>query len=294
LETIFERVCIAGAGPMGTSLGLALKRAGVAGRIVGWDREPARMQAALDRGAFDAITAFPQDVVGECDLLVAAVPTHEVTEVARRYGARLGEGAVFMDVCSIKAGVFEACVSLLSASATYVSVHPWVTLDGPGRADAFDGALCVVCPEPQVRGVDDHGRAALVAALWASLGCEVRAMAHDEHDLVRAAYVDLPRILAAAQLTTLTELAEAFSGLGHGGQEVFEAQTRVLGTGHGVAAELDANQAAVLAVLPRMISVLEDLKGWLETRSTDRVAALCEEASEGRAALLRRKEGADD
>ena len=54
-----NRITIVGTGLIGASAGLALRAAGFPGEIVGWDRHPAQMQLALDRGAIDVAAADP-------------------------------------------------------------------------------------------------------------------------------------------------------------------------------------------------------------------------------------------
>lgn len=291
MGALLSRVCIAGAGVMGTSLGLALRRQGLAAHVLGWDREPERMEAALAAGAFDEVSAFPQDAVAGADLLIAAVPSDQVGEVARRYGSRLPAGAIFMDLSRIKRPVVGGCLLMLPASVAYVSADPHVRVQAPAP-DVFEGALCTLSPlddPPTAAGRDATER---LTRLWSALGAEVRVMSADAHDLTRAAYLDLPRLLAAARITTFTELAEFYTGLeGLGGAD-FEAMAAALPEPAQVVADLDANREAVLSVLPRMISVLEDLKGWLELRAMDRVETLCQEARRERGRFVRHRPGA--
>ena len=294
MDRIFGKVCIAGAGVMGTSLGLALKERGIAERVVGWDRVPERMDAALVLGAFDGLSAFPQDELGEADLLIAAVPTSEVPDVARRYGPLLTrEGAMFMDLSSVKQAIFGECVVHLSSSARYVSSNPFILLQ---KADpgAFEGALVALCPELAAGEAASEEKVGAAFAMWTRLGAEVRLMPYEEHDLVRACYVDLPRLLATSQVTATSELAEVFGALFGVGEGGFGRQSAALFdegvTGEEIAADIAENRAAVLAALPRAISILEDMRTWLERREQERVVDLVKEARQVRDAFVRGSE----
>ncbi len=69
---MMERVFIIGTGLIGASTGLALRAAGFAGRIDGWDSSLLEMAAALQMGAIDGEGLEPRrrsgtGAVGECD-----------------------------------------------------------------------------------------------------------------------------------------------------------------------------------------------------------------------------------
>ena len=66
----FERAAIVGVGLIGGSVGLAAKARGVAGRVVGHGRDPAKLNQATRLGAIDAETTDLAEAVRSSGLVV--------------------------------------------------------------------------------------------------------------------------------------------------------------------------------------------------------------------------------
>ncbi|MBE3069668.1 MAG: NAD(P)-binding domain-containing protein, partial [Planctomycetes bacterium] len=66
----WNQVTIIGTGLIGGSLGMALKRRGLAGRVVGVGHRQATLDEALRRGAADAVTLDVAEGVRGSDLVV--------------------------------------------------------------------------------------------------------------------------------------------------------------------------------------------------------------------------------
>lgn len=265
-------VCIAGAGSLGASLGLALRALpGEPGqgrpRVVGWDRDPDARDAALALGAFDATTAWPHEEVAQADLLVAAVQGEQaVVDVARRYGPHLPEGGLFLDLSRVHAGLEVAARAAIPPRAAYLPASRWgARLEAP-HAAAFRGATLLL------------GEAApRLDPLWAALKVTTRRVAPADMDVLYAAHIQLPLLQRAAWVTTLAELGEVFGALwGLGGPELHPALLQAVGPVE--AAELDANREALMSALGRLASVTDDMKTWLEQAHTARLRAFVDEA----------------
>ena len=72
----WDRVAIVGLGLIGGSLALALRKAGVAGRVVGCGRKAERLQYALDNEIVDDVTKDPVEAVAGADLVVTTQKDH--------------------------------------------------------------------------------------------------------------------------------------------------------------------------------------------------------------------------
>ena len=100
----FKQVTIIGTGLIGGSLGLALKKRRLAGRIIGCDRAPV-LERAQDCGAIEAGTTNPADAVRGSDLVVLATPVLAVKGLLATLAPLLAAGAVVTDVASTKSQV---------------------------------------------------------------------------------------------------------------------------------------------------------------------------------------------
>ena len=85
-----ERITIIGLGLIGTSIGLALKRANLPGvEIVGTDKEPKHRSVAKRRGAVDQAESNLLNSVKGARLVIIAVPVVAIREVMELIGPHL-------------------------------------------------------------------------------------------------------------------------------------------------------------------------------------------------------------
>jgi len=99
----WNQVTIIGVGLMGGSLGLALRKRGLAGRIVGAGHRQSSLDAARRCGAVDETFLDAAAAVRGSDLVVLATPIGSFAEILKRVAPALEPGAVVMDVGSAKA-----------------------------------------------------------------------------------------------------------------------------------------------------------------------------------------------
>src|SRR5262245_25852033 len=96
---------IVGVGLLGGSLGLAVRRRGLARRVVGVGHHPETLERARLRGAIDAGTADLGAAVVEAGLVVFCTPVDLIVEQAVAAARYCPAGAVFTDVGSTKAAI---------------------------------------------------------------------------------------------------------------------------------------------------------------------------------------------
>ncbi|ETK37147.1 prephenate dehydrogenase [Microbispora sp. ATCC PTA-5024] len=189
--TALRRVTVIGTGVIGTSIALAMRRAGA--RVALADRDPAALAQARLMGAGVPLAAGdpPADVV------VVATPPSTVAAVLRDAQDR-GLGVVYTDVASTKARILaEAELAGCDVSA-YVPGHPMAgrELSGPAAAhpDLFDGRPWALCPHPALPAETLRVAAELVRAC----GARARILAPDQHDRVVAEVSHAPHLVSAA------------------------------------------------------------------------------------------------
>ena len=202
-------VAVIGTGLLGTSLGLALRRLGFTGSILGVGRNEATLDHARQRGGIDRGSTDVADAAG-CDLIVLATPVSTFARMLERLAAAgLNAATVLTDVGSTKRSVVELAESLLPHPQRFVGSHPMAGSEqrGPEAACAtlFAGRPVVVTPTSRT----DPEAEVLVSRLWSALGMRLVRLSPADHDRVVARISHLPHALA----TLIVELAEAADAL---------------------------------------------------------------------------------
>ena len=105
---MFEQLGLIGCGLMGGSFALALKRARLVKRVVGYSKSPSTTERAKQLGVIDVAAPSALLAVSGADLVLIAVPVgaSEQTFKAIRHG--ITEQMLVMDVGSTKGDVIEA------------------------------------------------------------------------------------------------------------------------------------------------------------------------------------------
>jgi prephenate dehydrogenase len=210
-----RHVTIIGAGLLGASIGLALKRRLPRVKIAGVGRRVASLRQALRIGAIDTAHLGAGEPVPASDLVILATPVGAFEGYLRAIRPLLKPGAWVTDVGSTKVQVVGAARRVLGSGGAFIGSHPMAGSERKGpahaRADLFAGATCVLTPSAGTP-------AALVARaqqFWRMLGMKVLRMTPAAHDRAVAAVSHLPH-LASALLTLLprdADLAVAATGL---------------------------------------------------------------------------------
>jgi prephenate dehydrogenase len=241
-----RRAAVVGAGVIGGSVGLALRRAGWHVSI--WDQEAAVATAAVDCGAADRIGEDP-----DAEVTFLAVPVGAVFEVAR---VALAHGGVVTDVGSVKAPLVDAI-----NSPRFVGGHPMAGSEATGldgaRADLFDGAVWVLTPGEST----DPAALALVHGVVRSFGADVVSLAPADHDQVVALVSHVPHLTAASLMTLAAARATddaAVLRLAAGG---FRDMTRIAAGEPGIWLDIcEDNRDAIVGVLDDLLATLGEVR----------------------------------
>ena len=271
---MFERVGIAGLGLIGTSFGLALRARGLAGRVIGVDRDAAAITVARGRGAVDE-GAADYAVLEGADLVIVAVPPQAVVDAALRAAGPARRGAVLFDVASVKAPIVRALEAALPEGVRFVGGHPMAGTERQGAA-AADAALLTGRPfliTPTARS--DADAVDVVWNLARGLGMRPLLLDPDVHDAIVAQVSHVPYLLAAAAVNAADDVA-----LGLGGP-AFESLRRMAGSPVELWVEIcSQNRSAILRSL-----------GWVRDELDRLEAALNEDTLDGLLTAARRRAG---
>jgi len=206
MTQIYDRVALIGLGLIASSMFHAMKRAGLAGEVVGYARSAETRQTAIDIGLCDRICDSAAEAVKEADLVVLCVPVGAMSSVAQDIAPALKAGATVSDVGSVKRAVIEAVLPHLPENVHFVPAHPLAGTEhsGPtsGFAELYDDRWCIIVPDL----CDDDAVVAKLAALWRGMGSNVDKMDADHHDLVLAVTSHTPHLIAYTMVGVADDL----------------------------------------------------------------------------------------
>lgn len=198
---VFEQLGVIGCGLMGGSLALAMKRAGLVRRVVGYSKSPSTTQRALQMGVIDVEAPSALLAVSGADVVVVAVPVGAMEATFKSIRHLVSAKTLLIDVGSTKQDVVQAAKTALGRNAnTFVPCHPIAGSEMSGvesaRADLYAGKQVIVTPTEET-SVQHLERA---RGLWQALGCQVSLMSPKAHDDAYAAVSHLPHLIAFAYM----------------------------------------------------------------------------------------------
>ncbi|KPU93954.1 prephenate dehydrogenase [Variovorax paradoxus] len=201
---MFEQLGLIGCGLMGGSFALALKRARLVKRVVGYSKSPSTTEKARQLGVIDVAAPSALLAVSGADIVLLAVPVaaSEATFKAIRHG--IGSDALVMDVGSTKGDVIEAARRGLQGQlGNFVPAHPIAGKEVSGiehaEASLFTGRQVVLTPIKSTL----RSNVQRASQVWSGIGANVLTMTHEEHDGAFAAVSHLPHLLAFAYVNGL-------------------------------------------------------------------------------------------
>lgn len=193
----WDTVAIVGVGLMGGSIGLALRRRGLAREVIGIGRRMATLRVARAMGAITRGTLDIVRGVARADMVVVCTPVGQIVADVQRVAAACRPNVLVTDVGSTKSSIVHG-VAALRLPIGYVGSHPLAGSERNGphaaTADLLVGRVVAITPV-----ADTQPKACrLVRRFWQSLGARVVEMSPEEHDAYVAAISHLPHVSAAA------------------------------------------------------------------------------------------------
>ena len=206
MTQIYERVALIGLGLIASSMAHAMRRAGLAGEIVGTARSAETRDITRELGFCDRVVDTVTEAVEGADLVVLAVPIGVMSEVAREIGPYLAKGATVTDVGSVKRAVLDAVSPHIPGNVEFIPGHPLAGTEhsGPrsGFAELFENRFCILVPSENA-DVDAVDR---LTAFWEGMGANVETMDVDHHDLVLAVTSHTPHLIAYTMVGVADDL----------------------------------------------------------------------------------------
>jgi prephenate dehydrogenase len=193
-----------GCGLMGGSFALALKRAGLVKRVVGYSKSPSTTERARQMGVIDIEAPSALLAVSGADIVLIAVPVAATEATFKAIKHLVTPNMLIMDVGSTKRDVIDAARRALREHVgLFVPAHPIAgkELSGVEHADAdlYAGRQVILTPIERTQTIQLQK----AVDLWTALGCRVLKMSPEQHDSAFAAVSHLPHLIAFALMNSI-------------------------------------------------------------------------------------------
>jgi len=256
-------VAIVGVGLIGGSFGLALRKAGFDGRILGVSSEAA-IAAAVECGAIDRGLPLA-DAAGDADLIYLAQPIGRIMDTLRRVDPLAKEGALITDAGSTKSAIVSLARNVIHR-CQFLGGHPMAGKEKRGvreaEPDLFRGRTYVLTPTRE--GDLTTSRAKEFLGWIDRIGATPIVMGPDQHDLVVSFTSHLPQLASTALAATVGENLESPEYLDVAGPGLADT-TRLAKSSYEIwrdilATNTDSIERALAAYIARLEHMRENLR----------------------------------
>ena len=268
---MITNVTILGTGLIGTSIALALQKAGYAGELYGWDSNADALAECVRCARMVPLQQAPSaDHPPSDGVVVLAGPVLSILDWMERLASVCGPEVLLTDVGSTKGEIARAAKRLYNrpGRARFLPGHPMAGKEQGGAAQAevglFDGAMWLLTPVAEETASEAEWRG------WVErIGARTMDLEAARHDAICAWVSHLPQMVATAmaamfedEFAAAPELAEEFRAIG--GRALRE-MTRLGASPYSVWRDVaftntEPLSATLLALEQRLAHLRENLK----------------------------------
>jgi prephenate dehydrogenase len=195
-------VSIVGVGLIGTSFGLALRKAGFKGEIAGVS-SPGSIKAGIEAGAITRGVSLDEAAIAS-DLIYLSQPIDRMLETLRTLGPLVRPGCLVTDAGSTKVAITHTAATFLPPNS-FLGGHPMAGKEQRGaiaaEADLFRDRPYVLTGAGQI----SNSHIAEFRIYLQKIGAQIIEMTPEEHDRTVALTSHLPQLLSTALAATLAE-----------------------------------------------------------------------------------------
>lgn len=263
----FNLVSILGVGLIGGSLALALKKRGVARKIIGYGRDIERLIEAKRRGIIDEYSVDLEEVA-QAELIVLATPLGVFQKITEKISPLLKAKSIYMDVGSVKKTVVEIIEKIIPRDVQFVPTHPIAGSEKTGfefaKEDLFKDARVIITPTERT----DVEALSKISLMWQKLGARVELMTPEEHDKIYALMSHLPHLISFCLVNTVNEIDSnliKYAGTG------FRDTTRIAKSSPEIWSDIfKMNYNNILEILSFFEKTIENIKKILARGDSDK------------------------
>ncbi|MBK7005199.1 MAG: prephenate dehydrogenase/arogenate dehydrogenase family protein [Burkholderiales bacterium] len=280
---MFEQLGLIGCGLMGGSFALALRRAGLVKRVVGYSKSPSTTERARMMGVIDIEAPSALMAVSGADIVLIAVPVAATESTFKAIKHLVTPNMLVMDVGSTKRDVIDAGRRALREQiGSFVPAHPITGKEVSGvehaDPDLYTGRQVIITPIERTLTVQLQK----AVDVWTALGCRVLKMSPEQHDAAFAAVSHLPHLIAFALVNAISGQPQGKDYLSLAGPG-FRDFTRIAASDPKVWRDiLISNREELLTQSKIFQANLKALELMISSCNTDALEGLIEQASNTR------------
>jgi prephenate dehydrogenase len=280
---MFEQLGLIGCGLMGGSFALALRRAGLVKRVVGYSKSPSTTERARMMGVIDIEAPSALMAVSGADIVLIAVPVAATESTFKAIKHLVTPNMLVMDVGSTKRDVIDAGRRALREQiGSFVPAHPITGKEVSGvehaDPDLYTGRQVIITPIERTLTVQLQK----AVDVWTALGCRMLKMSPEQHDAAFAAVSHLPHLIAFALVNAISGQHQGKDYLSLAGPG-FRDFTRIAASDPKVWRDiLISNREELLTQSKIFQANLKALELMISSCNTDALEGLIEQASNTR------------
>lgn len=270
-------VTVIGAGVIGTSVGLALKKNDKPPYLIVHDKDPKNTRQAMKMGAFDKSEWNLINACEPADLIILAIPGADIKSTLEAIVPYLKKDAIISDTNQTKSDIVAIAAEVLPDHVHFVGGDPIVTAPpGPehATADLFQKSLYCLTPSPNV--LPDAVQ--LMEDFVELIGATSFYLDPVEHDGLMGGVNMLPTLLSVALLLSVSQATSWVEMRKLAGGLFSQVTSGAVGDPDTVAAGLLNNKESNLRWLDSTMESLQDLKMLIKAGDPEALAKTLDEA----------------
>ena len=281
---MFEQLGLIGCGLMGGSFALAMKKARLVKRVVGYSKSPSTTERARQMGVIDVEAPSALLAVSGADIVLLAVPVSATESTFKAIRHLVGPNTLVMDVGSTKRDVVDAARRVLRDTlGTFVPCHPIAGKEVSGvehsDVDLYTGKQVIITPIERTFTIQLQK----AVDVWTAIGSHVTKMSPQSHDAAYAAVSHLPHLIAFALINGITGQDHGKEYLSLAGPGFRDFSRIAASDPHMWRDILIANREELLAQSHIFQQNLKALEQLIAASNSEGLEAMIEKASETRA-----------
>lgn len=206
MKRSLSTVTIIGVGLIGGSFGLAIKRRGLAGHVIGAGRSQASLDRARDLGAIDEIAADVRNAVKRSSFVFLAAPVRAICRSVESIAPLVSRTALVTDAGSTKTAIVSVAERLWGSPVMFVGSHPMAGSEKSGveyaTPELFEGRIVAITPTDRT----DRDAVEAVVDVWHAIGAQTIEVSPERHDEIVARTSHVPHVIAALLVSLVQEI----------------------------------------------------------------------------------------
>ena len=202
---MFNQLSIIGCGLIGSSIFKALKKKGLAKKLITFDNDESVTKIIKKEKLTDKIVSSLEEAVHDSQLVLIATPLSSFESIVGSLKKYLKPGTILTDTNSVKKGPNEIIKKINLKNVSWIPGHPvsGTEKSGPisGTAELFENRWTILSPSSET----DQSDIKKVSDLWESIGSKVKIMPATDHDKILSLTSHLPHVIAYNIVKTTTD-----------------------------------------------------------------------------------------